>query len=144
MKPDAVRLDPASYPFYVDVQTRESDLDGNRHVNSLSQGLLFREAWGQLQMTVFGPNPPEGGRRFLVANITMDYLGEVQYPGTVRIGAAVLRVGATSLTIGCALFQGGAVCAVCEYTVVHANGEGSVAIPDDVRERAAAYVLTAR
>jgi acyl-CoA thioester hydrolase len=149
-KPQAYRLDADTYPMFVDVQTRESDLDMQRHVNSLAQGFLFREAWSRLQGRLFDGDGHQGAgrpgsappvRRFLVARITFDYTSEVHYPDAVQVGAGVLGLGGSSVTMGLGMFQHGRCAAVCDYTVVHADEHGPAPLPDRVRDRALPYLL---
>ena len=42
--------------------------------------------------------------RFVIARLSLDYLGEILWPGTVEIGTAVKAVGNSSLTFTQALF----------------------------------------
>jgi acyl-CoA thioester hydrolase len=142
MRPEPFRLDAATYPTWVDVSTRESDVDGQGHVNSLWLGFLFRESWTDLQLRVVGEaDPSTRDRRFLVARITFDYLREIFHPSTVQVGAGVLAIGRSSLTIGCGMFQEGVVSALADYTVVHADANGPLEWPDHVRERARSFEI---
>jgi acyl-CoA thioester hydrolase len=151
MRPEPFRLDAATYPTWVDVSTRESDVDGQGHVNSLWLGFLFRESWTDLQLRVVGgadrarpvrvPDESVRDRRFLVARITFDYLREVLHPSTVQVGAGVLAIGRSSLTLGCGMFQEGVVSALADYTVVHADANGPVEWPDHVRGRARTFQM---
>jgi acyl-CoA thioester hydrolase len=80
-------------------------------------------------------------RRFLVVRITFDYLREVFHPSTVQVGAGVLAVGRSSLTVGCGLFHDGVAAAVADYTVVYADRNGPAGWPDHARERARGLLL---
>ncbi len=143
MRPEPFRLDATSYPTWVDVTTREGDVDGQGHVNSLWLGLFFREVWTHLQSRVVGePDGSTHNRRFLVAQITFSYLREVFHPSTVQMGDGVLGIGRSSLTLGCGLFYNGVAAALADYTVVHADANGPVAWPDQVRERAHGLLLS--
>jgi acyl-CoA thioester hydrolase len=142
MRPEPFRLDSASYHTWVHVPTRESDVDGQGHVNSLWLGFLFREAWTDLQARVVGElDRPIRDRRFLVVRIQFDYLREVFHPSTVQVGAGVLAIGRSSLTLGCGLFHDRLAAATADYTVVHADSTGPVAWPDAVRERARGLMI---
>jgi acyl-CoA thioester hydrolase len=144
MRPEPFRLHAATYPTWVDVSTRESDVDGQGHVNSLWLGFLFRESWTDLQLRVVGEDDrPTRNRRFLVARITFDYLREIFHPSTVQVGAGVLAIGRSSLTLGCGMFQEGVVSALADYTVVHADVNGPLEWPDPVRERARSFQIGA-
>jgi acyl-CoA thioester hydrolase len=118
-------------------------VDGQGHVNSLWLGFFFREAWTMLHSRVVGEADQSApDRRFLVARITFDYLREVLHPSTVQVGAGVLAIGRSSLTLGCGLFHNGVAAAVADYTVVHANATGPVAWPDHVHVRAREFRLS--
>lgn len=143
MRPELFRLHAANYPIWVDVSTRESDVDGQSHVNSLWLGFFFREAWTKLQAVVVGDTDRLGAdRRFLVARITFNYLREVFHPSTVQVGAGVLVLGRTSLTLGCGLFHEGVAAALADYTVVLADANGPAAWPEEARGRARGLLLS--
>jgi acyl-CoA thioester hydrolase len=143
MRVEPYRLDPSSYSTWVEVTTRESDVDSQDHINSLWLTFFFREAWTKLQTEIVGPRDRSvRDRRFLVARITFDYLDEVLHPSVVHVGAGVLAIGRTSLSLGCGAFHRGVAAAVADYTVVHADAHGPTPWPDDVRQRAASRLIT--
>jgi acyl-CoA thioester hydrolase len=43
-KPESWRLDPASYPTHVEMQTRFQDMDINGHLNNVAFAVLFENA----------------------------------------------------------------------------------------------------
>lgn len=55
---------------------------------------------------------------FVVGSLTIDFLGEVNWPSVVKIGTGVLRIGRTSCSIGHGLFVSGQCVATSESTIV--------------------------
>jgi len=58
------------------------------------------------------------GASFVLAHLSIDFLGEIRWPGEVEIGTAVTTVGNTSLRVHQALFVNGACVATAENTLV--------------------------
>ena len=54
--------------------------------------------------------------RNVAAHISMDYLAEIHFPATLRIGTAITRIGRTSYDIGCGIFVDGR-CAATGHAV---------------------------
>lgn len=64
----------------------------------------------------------EDGKRFIAASITVNFLRESHYPGEVRIGTGIARIGRTSVTVGQGIFKDDICVASALGTVVHLNG----------------------
>ncbi len=58
------------------------------------------------------------GTSFVLARITIDFLGEMHWPGEVEIGTAVSRVGNSSIGLYQALFVNSVCVATAENTLV--------------------------
>ena len=58
------------------------------------------------------------GTSFVLARISIDFLGEMHWPGEVEIGTAVSRVGNSSIGLDQALFVDGRCVATAENTLV--------------------------
>ena len=58
------------------------------------------------------------GTSFVLAQISIDFLGEMHWPGEVEIGTAVSRVGNSSICLDQALFVDGRCVATAENTLV--------------------------
>lgn len=101
--------DPASYPhWHVDV-LRFADLDVMRHVNNVVFASLFESAriefWRILGLFPFAED--EG---FMQVRGAIDYLQQLHYPDTVRIGSRVMRVGEKSVSWRQGMFNGACAC----------------------------------
>ena len=82
---------------------RYGDLDGNSHVNNA----VFSTFLESGRVTLF--RPPERGLMpegwiWTLAHIAIDYLGEMQWPGTVETGIGLIELGRTSAVFRQAIF----------------------------------------
>lgn len=136
MRPDPVRLQLGSYPIALEIATRFSDLDSLDHVNNVSYADLFQESRMRFNMKVRELEEVEGFReegRFVLVASNFTYLHESQYPEPVTVGVGVTRLGATSYSLGCGMFQRDRCVAVNDTTVVNAVGGSSLPLPDSTR-----------
>ena len=106
----------SAFDRWLNLRTRNRDTDQFGHVNHAAMATLFEESRIAL---IFSEELAEETRAFdlLVAQLTMDFHKELRAPGQVRVGAAVTRIGSSSLDIRQAIFAGetcfasaGAVC----------------------------------
>jgi acyl-CoA thioester hydrolase len=105
------------FPHRTRETIRFGDLDRQNHVNNavfstfLESGrviILYGEEYG---LTVPGTS-------FVLAQISIDFLGEMHWPGEVEIGTAVSRVGNSSIGLHQALFVDGRCVATADNTLV--------------------------
>ncbi|MFO0996322.1 MAG: acyl-CoA thioesterase [Alphaproteobacteria bacterium] len=108
--------DPASYPYWHVEVLRFADLDVMRHINNVVFASLFESARIEFWRAV-GIFPFSGGEGFMQVRAAVDYLQQLHYPDTVRIGSRVMRVGEKSASWRQGMFNGKGVCvAVLEAT----------------------------
>jgi acyl-CoA thioester hydrolase len=96
---------------------RFADLDPQGHVNhakfatymETSRAAIIRDPDHSLQVE---------GATSVMARIEINYLREMQWPGTVEIGTAVAEIGRSSYTFSHALFQGGECAGTGRVTMV--------------------------
>lgn len=123
-----------SYRHWNAVTIRYSDQDSIGHVNNVSIAAYFEVARVQLVQTVLDrfdcPNLD-----FILARIAIDYLNEFHYPGTVDVGARLMRIGNKSVTSVYGLFRDDLCLATSEAVNVFFDMEtrSSVMPPDEVR-----------
>ena len=128
------RLDLDAYPFVRQLTTRVSDMDGYGHLNAIRIGHFYEDARAAFYGVAF-PGMTRG--RTLVAQLTIRYLGEGHWPGTVEIGTGILEVGNSSFTMGQGLFQDGRPLGLCETVLVSTETGKPAPLPDDIRAAAA-------
>ena len=143
----ADRLDAGNYPVRFGYRTLYSDMDPNRHLNNGAFGRLFEEGRADLHYRVIGmPAASANGLILLLATITIEFLREGRYPGSVEVASAVLRVGVSSYVLAQATFQDGVCVALAECVMVKAArspGGGSVALTENERDALARLLFTA-
>lgn len=144
MKINPLRRELASYPFRLDLPIRLSDIDQQWHVNNVRIGEYYQETRISLfrELTEQSGAQRAPGSRILVAHHSMDYLGEVHYPGTVTVGIGIARIGRSSLELAGGLFQSDRCAGLCKTVIVHATADGPIEIPQAYREMLATRMLT--
>lgn len=101
---------------------RYGDTDRQGHVNNsvfatlLETGRVevLRDPTAQLT---------EDGREWVIARLTLDFLGEIHWPGQVDVGTRVQRIGRTSVGMEQALFQDGRIVARAETVIVQMDDQ---------------------
>ncbi|MFZ0267325.1 acyl-CoA thioesterase [Caulobacter sp.] len=130
-RPEAWRLDPASYPHRAVIQTRFQDLDPLGHINNVAMAGLFETARVRFNraMGLAGWH----GHRWLVANITLNYLAESYFPEDLEVATGIGQVGTRSWQILSAGFQKDECVATCDAVIVMSGGGGATALAEDFR-----------
>jgi acyl-CoA thioester hydrolase len=110
-------LTPADFPFWSEEKLRIADTDHNGHINNGAIGQYCEAGRAELMQAATGGRD---GRDFAiaVARVAIDYLREVHYPGRVRIGSRVSRIGTSSVTVEQGLFLDGVLFARAENVLV--------------------------
>ena len=129
----AGRLDAESYPVRFAYRTLYGDLDPNGHLNNGAFGRLFEEGRADLHHRVMDL-PAADGLILLLATITIEFLREGRYPGSVEVASAVLRVGGSSYVLAQAAFQDRACVALADCVMVKASIHGPVPLTGTERE----------
>lgn len=113
------RRDPRSYPHWAVDSVRFSDQDAVGHVNNVAIAAYVetgRVAFGH-QLSVGG----DPGSSFILARLVIDYRTQAHYPGAIRVGTRLLRVGRTSFTVGHGVFKDETCIATAECVLVHTS-----------------------
>ena len=129
----AGRLDAESYPVRFAYRTLYSDMDPNRHLNNGAFVRLFEEGRADLHHRVMDL-PAADGLILLLATITIEFLREGRYPGSVEVASAVLRVCGSSYVLAQAAFQDRACVALADCVMVKASIHGPVPLTGTERE----------
>ncbi len=137
MKPDPARLDPAIYPFTIEITTRFGDMDVNHHLNNVAYARYLEEGRVSFNHGLFLENgrrvPELADWRSMIAHVAISYLAEGRYGPPVTVGVGVLSLGNRSFTMAAAVFQGD-VCLATHEAVIVFQGPGP-AMPGFVRDR---------
>lgn len=121
MKPDesalaAIQADPRV--IWSEDVIRYADIDANDHVNNTVFSVLCESGRVHLFRQQFGERL-RATHYFVIAKLTIEFHGELRYPGIVRTGTWLSRLGRTSLGLGQVLLdQSGRVAATSDCVSV--------------------------
>lgn len=130
---DRKRLDATEFAVTFDIPIRFDDVDMQGHVNNAASVVILQEARAAFNVTA-GLTQHRGDLRTMVAALSIEYAGEMYYPGQVTIGTGVLAVGRTSFTLGQVARQNGKSTLYAQAVMVLADANGPAPIPDRLRE----------
>ncbi len=127
---------PETFPHRITERLRFGDTDQQGHINNAVFATLFES--GRVDF-LYDPErglPPQGCQ-FVIAEITIRFVAEMTFPGTVKIGSAVSRIGTSSAGITQALFANGVCTATADSVIVLTDlaTRRSTPLPDAVRAR---------
>jgi acyl-CoA thioester hydrolase len=136
VKPHPARLKLGNYARQFDISTRFADVDPLWHLNNVRIVELYQEgriAFNQALADEY--NLLKGNsNRLLVARQSVDYIGEVKWPGGVVIGVGVSRVGTSSFSLALAMFQCDRCMGISDTVMVFASSQGAAPLPERMRE----------
>jgi len=128
--PDLTRA--GAYRHWITDRIRFSDTDQAGHVNNVAYAAYAETGRLDMMHQVLWPLRQDG-RRFIAASITVNFLRETHYPGEVRVGTGIARIGRTSLTVGQGIFKDDLCVASALGTVVHLNGSAPEPLSDEMK-----------
>ncbi|MEM7525487.1 MAG: thioesterase family protein [Pseudomonadota bacterium] len=126
--------DIAGYEVFETVTLRYSDEDSMGHVNNVAYAAYFEAGrMGLFSEILRGMGDQKFN--FVLANVAIDYLREMRFPGELRVGGRLLRVGTKSITTGYGAFLNGVCHATSTSVNVYFDPETrrSRPFPDDIR-----------
>ena len=123
--------DPAIYAHWWTDRIRFADTDASQHVNNVAFVAYVETGRVYFCKLVLGEDAVQG-EGYIVARIAIDYRRELHFPGEVRIGAAVIRIGSKSFTVANAVFKDD-ICVATAESVVVFRRHGKPAPIDGVR-----------
>lgn len=128
---EPARLVRENYPFRLDVRTRFTDVDTNRHVNNVALARWYLDGLAELHLDVLGY--PVGGPLdgLSPSALHVEYVDEVHYPGIYQLRVGVQDIDDHTLRYACGLFDGprcvGLANAVGAHRVTDADNEVALA-----------------
>ncbi|CAA9279754.1 MAG: hypothetical protein AVDCRST_MAG27-3933 [uncultured Craurococcus sp.] len=125
---------PERFPAWTEEKLRIADTDLNGHINNGAIGALFEAGRGELLTEIAGL-PQARAVAIALARVEIDYLRELHYPGRVRIGTFVARIGGSSFALQQGLFAGEACHAAALSVMVALDRETrrATAVPPALR-----------
>lgn len=132
-KPDPALLDATRYPFACEIATRFADLDTNMHLNNVALAAIIED--GRVRFhSASGYHGLMEGWTAMVANLTIDYVGQGYYPAPVTLHIGTTEVGRTSYGLAQLVRQGDTVVAFARLVMVCVKDNRPFPIPDEFRE----------
>ena len=99
-KPDPQRLQLAAYPIHRHTEPRFGDVDALRHLNNVALGRIYEDARVRFFDGIGIREAFEPGSGFVMAELTIQYLAEGQFPDPLIVGTGVVKVGGASAAVG--------------------------------------------
>lgn len=129
LKDERWRLDPAAYPVRLALPTRYGDMDANAHLNNVAIARLFEEARVRFHYAIRAKGGDVSPGGVMIVHISIDYLGEGEYPADVEAGIGIAALGGSSYRLAIGLFQNGRPFALAESVMVSVAPDRSGAAP---------------
>lgn len=115
--PTSIPTSRDDFDIWTSVSIRYSDQDPMQHVNNVALTAYLESGRANLINELIGTHGrPESG--MVLAGLTVDYLHEITYPGTVEVGGRLAGVGNRSFTTQYAVFQRERCCVISQSTNV--------------------------
>ncbi len=134
--PEFDLTDPAIYRFWTTDRIRFSDQDGSGHINNVAYAAYVETGRIAFLHEAAMVDRPEDGT-LIIVRLAIDYHRESHWPGEVRIGARIIRIGDKSCVVGCGVFKDGACIATAECVMAFLR-DGRAARPSaQTRDRLA-------
>jgi acyl-CoA thioester hydrolase len=106
----------SSYPWQTSHDLRFADIDANGHINNGAFSAIMESS---RSLMFFSDDIKDvAPYNFVLARFEIDFFSSLSFPGTVRAGVGVLRVGKTSLLLKQALFNPARCVAEAYSTIV--------------------------
>ena len=135
-------VDPASYRFWIEDHVRFADLDPLGHCNNAAISTFFESSRVAL-FAAAGHSLGYDGKSLSIARLLIEFRRELNYGAKVRIGARVVKLGRTSVTLAGAVFDEDERCVATAEVVgvlIDLGTRAPTELPPDLRARLAEYV----
>ena len=128
---------PDLYDHWVDEVVRFSDTDQQGHVNNTAITKYVESGRLHFDFDVLSPVGDGVDEPFslILANLNVNYLAETFFPGRVRVGTRLIRLGSSSLTTAHGVFRENGCIATSTCVMVNKVAGASKAIGPQMRAR---------
>lgn len=125
---DKKNLKASDFPLITEDKIRYADTDRQGHVNNSIFNQFIETGRVEILYNPERPLHAENGS-FVIVNLSLDFISELKWPGVVKIGTRVQKIGTSSIILEQGLFQNEKCAAFAETVIVHVNTTGGGAIP---------------
>jgi len=123
------------FPFRTFDKVRYADTDRQGHVNNAAFSTFLET--GRVEFLYDPQNPlAADNASFVIADLNLKFLSEINWPGRVDIGTGVIRLGNSSISLFQGLFQEGRCVATAETVVVQMDEQTRRSCPLSDKARA--------
>lgn len=145
LKDEGWRRNLAAYPVRLTLPTRYGDMDANAHLNNVAIARLFEESRVRFHYAIRAEGAEVSPGAVMIAHVSIDYLGEGEYPTDVEAGIGIAALGGASYRLAIGLFQNDRAFALAESVMVSIAPDRSGAAPlsPDLRELLERYRVAA-
>lgn len=130
------------YPVQINEKLRYADTDRQGHINNAVFATLFES--GRVPF-LYDPDRPftPNGTQFVIAELKISFLGELNWPANVQVGTGVSRLGNSSFNLAQGIFCQDKCAATGESVIVliDDNTRRATKLPDETRKRLEALVI---
>ena len=125
-----------SFTYWCEDKIRFADLDTYGHLNNVAYATFAESGRVDFLSAVIENSLDGEGEGWVIAKLTIDFLTSAYYPGRVRIGNVVRRMGNSSVLLQQGLFTKGKCFGTCESVLVWADSRNEVSrpMPEEVRK----------
>ena len=141
MSRDKRLQDRSIYPHWCTDTVRFSDQDAAGHINNVALCAYLETARLTFMRDLGLMDDAADGTRGISAGMNVSFLAESHWPGKVELGTGVLRIGATSITVGSAAFKDDVCIVAAEMTVVRLKDKTPHPIDPGLRQALEKYRL---
>jgi acyl-CoA thioester hydrolase len=126
---------PASYGYWATEHVRFADLDMLGHVNNKAYATYYETA----RVSYMASRGLSDGLSVGMAMVRLeiDYRKEIRFPATLKLGVRLCRLGSSSITLACAIFDNDVCVSTSKAIVVRFDSQARASKPFTPEERAA-------
>lgn len=141
-KPEPHRLILTNYPFSWDIDTSYGDMDVAGHVNNVVVTRFYETGRSRWLLKMTGdPDIFKSGFNTVVAEYTVKFLAEVNFPDRATIATGIGRIGNSSFSCQQGLFVDGQCVGLSDASMVLTIDGKPSPIDDALREKMQSFLI---
>ena len=120
--------DRKNYKFWTSVSLRYGDTDKLGHINNAVFATICEAGRCELLFNRDGSIAPNG-QTIVLANLNIDFLAEMHFPGVAEVGTALESIGKASMKFVQCIYKDGVCCGTSHSTIVFIDDETRRSVP---------------
>src|SRR5207244_300346 len=94
-----------NYKYWTNVTLRYGDTDRQGHINNAAYCTLLESGRVDFLFNEDGSHIAGEAKSFVIVKLTVDYLQEMNFPGTAEVGSRIIAIGSSSFIVGQGIFM---------------------------------------